>query len=88
VVDEGRSYLEEQFAKLGLEFVPSVANFIMVNVNDGPTVFKELLNRKVIVRPLKGYNLPEWVRITIGTMPQNKKCIGALKEILSKDRQA
>jgi len=44
------------------------------------------LNRMVIVRPLKGYNLPEWVRISIGTMKQNKKCIAALKEVLSQDR--
>jgi histidinol-phosphate aminotransferase len=86
VVDEGRDYLEEQFGKLKLEFVPSAANFIMVNVGDGPAVFKKMLLRKVIVRPLKGYNLPEWVRISIGTVPQNHKCIAALKEVLSKDR--
>lgn len=87
VVDEGRVYLEEQFRKLKLEFVPSAGNFIMVSVGDGAAVFKKLLVRKVIVRPLKGYNLPEWVRISIGTMKQNRKCIAALKEILSKDRQ-
>jgi histidinol-phosphate aminotransferase len=88
VVDEGRVYLQEQFGKLKLDFVPSVANFIMVNVGDGKAVFKELLVRKVIVRPLKGYNLPEWVRISIGTMKQNRKCIAALKEVLPKDRPA
>jgi histidinol-phosphate aminotransferase len=88
VVDEGRVYLQEQFAKMKLEFVPSAGNFIMVNVGDGPAIFKKLLGRKVIVRALKGYNLPEWVRISIGTMKQNKKCIAALKEVLSKDRQA
>ena len=88
VVDEGRVYLEEQFAKMKLEFVPSAGNFIMVNVGDGPAIFKKLLARKIIVRPLKGYNLPEWVRISVGTMEQNKKCIAALKEVLSKDRQA
>jgi histidinol-phosphate aminotransferase len=88
VVDEGRAYLQEQFGKLKLEFIPGAANFIMVNVGNGPAIFKELLARKVIVRPLKGYNLPEWVRITIGTPPQNKKCITALKDILSKERGA
>jgi histidinol-phosphate aminotransferase len=88
VVDEGRAYLEEQFAGLSLKFVPSSANFIMVNVGDGPATFKKLLARNIIVRPLKGYNLPEWVRISIGTMKQNKKCIAALKEVLSKDRPA
>ncbi len=86
VVDEGRAYLEEQLGTLGLEFVPSTANFIMVNVGDGPAMFKKLLAEKIIVRPLKGYNLPEWVRISVGTMKQNKKCIAALRKILAKDR--
>jgi histidinol-phosphate aminotransferase len=54
----------------------------MVNVSDGATVFKKLLAGKVIVRPLKGYELPEWLRITVGTMEQNQKCIAALKKIL------
>ncbi|MEY2540507.1 MAG: histidinol-phosphate aminotransferase [Verrucomicrobiota bacterium] len=87
-VDEGRVYLQEQFGKLKLPFVPSAGNFIMVNVGDGPAIFKKLLARKIIVRPLKGYNLPEWVRISIGTMKQNRQCIATLKEVLSKDRQA
>jgi histidinol-phosphate aminotransferase len=82
VVDAGRAYLEEQFAEMKLQFVPGVANFVMVNVGDGPVVFEKLLRRKIIVRPLKGYKLREWLRITVGTIDQNKKCIGVLKEIL------
>jgi histidinol-phosphate aminotransferase len=88
VVDEGRAYLQEQFVEMKLRFVPCVANFVMVNVGDGPAVFEKLLARKVIVRPLKSYNLPEWIRISVGTMEQNKKCIAALKEIQPNDRQA
>jgi histidinol-phosphate aminotransferase len=83
VVDAGRAYLEEQFRDMQLGFVPGAANFVMVNVRDGAAVFKKLLAHKIIVRPLKGYNLPEWVRISVGTMEQNKKCIAALKEVLS-----
>jgi histidinol-phosphate aminotransferase len=86
LVDVGRAYLQEQFAKLKLRFLPGAANFVMVNVGDGPTIFKELLAKKIIVRPLKGYNLPEWIRVSVGTMEQNRKCIAALKEVLSKDR--
>jgi histidinol-phosphate aminotransferase len=86
VVDEGRAYLQEQLAKMKLRFVPGVANFVMVDVGDGPAVFKKLLVRKIIVRPLKGYNLPEWIRISVGTMEQNQRCIGALKEVFAKDR--
>ena len=84
VVDEGRAYLQEQFATMKLRFVPGAANFVMVNVGDGPDVFQKLLARKIIVRPLKGYNLPEWVRISVGTMEQNKKCIAAMKDVLSR----
>ena len=87
VVDQGRAYLQEQFAAMKLHFVPGAANFIMVNVGDGAAVFEKLLARKIIVRPLKGYQLPEWVRISVGTMEQNKQCIAALKEIFPKDRQ-
>jgi len=83
VVDAGRAYLEEQFHDMQLGFVPGAANFVMVNVRGGAAVFKKLLAHKIIVRPLKGYNLPEWVRISVGTMEQNKKCIAALKEVLS-----
>ena len=84
VADQGRVYLEEQFAGMKLRFVPGAANFVMVNVGDGATVFKKLLAQKIIVRPLKGYNLPEWVRITVGTMEQNEKCIAALNGVLER----
>src|SRR5213082_2694271 len=86
VVDAGRAYLEEQFAEMKFKFVPGAANFVMVNVGNGAATFEELLARKIIVRPLKGYKLPEWVRISVGTMEQNRKCIAALKEILPKDQ--
>ena len=82
MVDKGRAYLEEEFRAMKLKFNPSAANFVFVNVGDGAAVFKQLLTMKIIVRPLRGYNLPEWLRITVGTMEQNEKCIAALKKIL------
>ncbi len=82
IVDQGRAYLQQQFAEMRLPFVPAVANFVMVNVGDGWGVFEKLLKRKIIVRPLKGYGLPDWVRISVGTMEENRKLIAALKEIL------
>jgi histidinol-phosphate aminotransferase len=82
VVDAGRAYLQQEFAAMDLRFVPAAANFVMVNVRDGAAVFKKLLAEKIIVRPLAGYNLPEWVRISVGTMEQNQKCIAALKKVL------
>jgi histidinol-phosphate aminotransferase len=81
VVDEGRAYLQQQFAEMRLPFVPAVANFVMVNVGNGGAVFEELLKRKIIVRPLKGYGLPDWVRISVGTMEENRKLIAAMREV-------
>ena len=83
LTDEGRKYLESEFAALKLPFVPSVANFVLVRVGDGKALFKKLLRKGVIVRALSGYNLPEWVRISVGTMEQNRKCIAALREVLA-----
>ena len=82
LVDEGRAFFEKEFRAMKLSFVPSAANFVLVKVSDGLAVFRALLQRKVIVRAMKGYNLPEWIRITIGTMDQNQKCITALRQVL------
>ena len=82
VIDEGRAYLQEQFAEMRIPFVPAVANFVMVNVGDGCAVFEKLLRRKIIVRSLKGYGLPEWVRISVGTMEQSRELIAALKDMM------
>jgi histidinol-phosphate aminotransferase len=83
LTDEGRAYFQNEFAAMGLPFVPSAGNFVLVNVGDGPRIFRALLKRRIIVRGLKGYNLSEWVRISIGTMEQNRRCIAALKEVLA-----
>jgi histidinol-phosphate aminotransferase len=82
ITDNGRAYLQEQFNAMNLPFVPSAANFVLVKVGDGATTFRQLLDRKIIVRALKGYNLPEWIRISVGTMEQNRRCIAALRDVL------
>jgi histidinol-phosphate aminotransferase len=83
LTDDGRAYLQEQFAAMNLPFVPSVANFVLVKVGNGAAIFRKLLERQIIVRALKGYNLPEWIRISVGTMEQNRRCIAALREVLN-----
>ena len=82
VTDEGRVYLSDEFAKLNLEQVPSHANFILVKVGDGNAVFQKMLDKGVIVRAMAEYKLPDWVRISIGTMEQNRRCIATLSDIL------
>lgn len=78
----GRHYLETELRKLGLSFVPSSANFILVKVGDGQKVFLELQKLGVIVRPMAGYQLPEFIRISIGTPAENARCIDALAKAL------
>ena len=76
------------FRKLGLEFIPSAANFILVRVGDGQRVFNDLQKLGIIVRPMGGYQLPEWIRISIGTPRENKRCLEALKSTLAKPEPA
>jgi histidinol-phosphate aminotransferase len=78
----GLRFFEQGFRRLGLKFVPSAANFILVCMGDGQRAFKELQKLGVIVRPMGGYDLPEWIRISIGTATENLRCLGALEKIL------
>ena len=72
------------FRKLKLEFVRSSGNFILVRVGDGQRVFAELQKLGVIVRPMGGYQLPEWIRISIGTTQENARCVQALTTVLGR----
>jgi histidinol-phosphate aminotransferase len=78
----GLAQLGAGFGALGLEFVPGQGNFLLVKVGDGAKVFAALQARGLIVRPVKPYGLPEWVRITVGTRAQNERLLTALGEVL------
>ena len=78
----GLKFFEQTFRNLKLEFVPSAANFILVRVGKGQRVFEALQKQGVIVRPMGGYQLPEWIRITVGTPQENERCLAALKKAL------
>lgn len=80
----GRDYLEATFRSLGLEYVPSAANFVLVKVGDGARVFAELQRRGLITRPMASYQLPEWLRITVGTQAENERFVGALRAVLGR----
>jgi histidinol-phosphate aminotransferase len=80
----GLKFFERAFRDLKLEFVPSAANFILVRVGKGRKVFEALQKQGMIVRPMDGYQLPEWIRISIGTPQENERCLAALKIVLDK----
>jgi histidinol-phosphate aminotransferase len=79
---QGLRQLYEGFARLGLRWVPSRGNFVMVHVGDAGAVNEELLDRGVIVRPIAGYGLPEWLRVTVGLPEENARFLDALADIL------
>lgn len=78
----GLNFFTGAFRKLGLEYVPSYANFILVRVGEGQQVFEAMQKLGVITRPMGGYQLPEWIRISIGTAQENQRCLEALKSSL------
>lgn len=77
----GLAQLAQGFREANREFVPSEANFILVRVGDGQHVFDQLQRRGVIVRPVKSYGLPAWVRVTVGTANQNDRVLAELRRL-------
>ncbi|MFC6204480.1 histidinol-phosphate transaminase [Psychrobacter urativorans] len=78
-------WLKKQFDALGLGFVKSHANFIMVEIEDAAVINQALLEQGVIVRPLLGYGLENWLRITVGLAEDNTRLIDTLRSILIND---
>lgn len=78
----GMEFYETELAARGLEFVPSHANFLLVKTGDGDRLFREMLKQGVIIRSMKSYKLPDWVRISIGTDAQNRRCLEVLDSVL------
>lgn len=69
--------------ELGLEWIPTAANFISINVKqNGRAIFEKMLQRGIIVRPVDNYAMPDFVRITIGSKEENQRCIDVLTEVL------
>lgn len=79
----GLEFFAKAFREMNLEYVPSFANFILVRVGAGGKVFDAMQKLGVIARPMGGYQLPEWLRISIGTRQENQRTIEALKQVLA-----
>jgi histidinol-phosphate aminotransferase len=79
----GLEFFCRAFRELKLEYVPSSANFILVRVGGGQRVFEAMQKLGVITRPMGGYQLPEWIRISVGTPKENEHGLAALKSALA-----
>jgi histidinol-phosphate aminotransferase len=81
VNQEGIAFFEKFLTEAGIPFVPTTANFVLMKTGDARTDCKRLLAQGIIARPMQGYGLPEWIRLTVGKPLQNQKMRTALLEI-------
>jgi histidinol-phosphate aminotransferase len=84
LVRDGKMFLYKSFDELKLKYVPSAANFILVKVGKAHDLFMALLKKGVIIRALDAFDMPDYIRVTVGTAAQNKRFIEGLKELLQK----
>ncbi len=79
---EGMVKIQAALTRLGLDYIPSHGNFLTFRLPDAAEVNRRLLQQGVIVRPLVGYGMPDWLRVTIGTEPENARFLEALEQAL------
>lgn len=80
---DGLEQLISVFKQEGWGYIPSVANFICVDVGrSGLAVYEELLHKGVIVRPVENYGLPNYLRLTVGRPEENERMLNSMKDIL------
>jgi len=84
---EGLAYLRHSFAGMGLEVVPSWANFVLVRVGNAPRIYEALLREGVIVRPVGFYGFPEHVRVTVGLPEENERLVATLMRVLAAEER-
>jgi histidinol-phosphate aminotransferase len=80
----GLEQLANGLAGMGIGFVPSHGNFLLVHVGDGAAVYEQLLRRGVIVRPVANYGLPQHLRVTVGLAAENQRFLDALRAVLGR----
>ncbi len=82
--NEGKAFLQREFDRLGLAYLPSMGNFLAVNLGQtAAPVYDALLKQGIIVRPVANYQMPNYLRITVGTAEQNNRLIEALTGVIA-----
>jgi len=81
----GLEQLYRGFDQMGLPYLRSFGNFVLVNVGDASEVFAKLLKYGVIVRPVANYELPNWLRVSVGLKDQNRRFLKILASIVMQD---
>jgi histidinol-phosphate aminotransferase len=85
MIEAGRHFLYDEFTRLGLKYVRSRANFILVDVGRSASdIYQRLLKEGVIVRPMTSFGMESALRVTVGTPEENRRLVKALKTVLGK----
>jgi histidinol-phosphate aminotransferase len=83
LVIEGKNLLYRELGRLGLTFIPSQANFVLIQVpRPGKEVYQAMLKEGVIIRAMDAYGFPEYIRINVGLPEENRRCLEALQKVL------
>jgi len=81
---EGLAYLYSELNKLGIEYLPTQANFFLIKIGESArSVYEALLKEGVIIRTMRGYGLQHYLRVSVGLPSENEKFIKALKKVIS-----
>jgi histidinol-phosphate aminotransferase len=75
--------ITEGLTRLGLEYIPSFGNFVAFRIGSATAIYRRLLESGVIVRPIANYDMPDWLRVSIGLESENAKFLSALEKIIS-----
>jgi histidinol-phosphate aminotransferase len=80
---QGMLQMEAGLKKLNVNYIPSLGNFIAIDVQQSAAeIYQQLLQLGVIVRPLTAYDMPNYIRVTIGTAEQNERFLQALQTVI------
>mgnify|MGYP006248326399 FL=1 len=79
----GMEFLEDEFSKLNIEYIDSVGNFISFKTKRAThEIYEDFLKNGIIIRPIESYDMPNFLRVTIGTATENSAFIETLEQLL------
>lgn len=82
----GMAQITEGLTKLELEYIPSFGNFVAFRIGNATAMYQKLLQHGVIVRPIANYDMPDWLRVSIGLESENAKFLHALKHVMGEQK--
>ncbi|NQT00180.1 MAG: histidinol-phosphate transaminase [Candidatus Omnitrophica bacterium] len=83
LLSRGKAYLYKNLRELNLSYIESVTNFVLIDAGKGAErIYQQLMKKGVIVRHMRVWGMNNFIRVTVGTMPENRRFIAALKQTM------